>query len=77
MGDIYENGSQTCLPNSKTYRYAQLGELVRFVMVEHAMEHEIICRSKPTGVKHKEGETAAERQPPRASGCEAATSSQE
>jgi hypothetical protein len=57
-------------------RYAQLGELVRSVMVEHAPKHEVICGSKPVGEKHEEGETTVERQLPRASGCEAATSSQ-
>jgi hypothetical protein len=60
-GNIYGNGSQTCRPKSKTYRYAQLGELVHSVVVEHASEHEVICGSKPTGEKHGEGETAAER----------------
>jgi hypothetical protein len=53
-------------PKDKTYRYAQLGELVRSVVVEHAPEHEVIYGSKPTGEKHGEGETATERQPPRA-----------
>jgi hypothetical protein len=76
LGNIYENGSQTCRPKGKTYIYAQLGELVHFVAVEHAPEHEVICGSKPVGEKHREGETATKRQPPRASGCEAATSSQ-
>jgi hypothetical protein len=75
LGNIYENGSQTCHPKGKTYRYAQLGELVHSVVVEHKLEHEVACRSEPAGEKHVEGETAAEWQPPRASGCEAATSS--
>jgi hypothetical protein len=74
---IYENGSQTCRPKGKTYIHAQLGELVRSIVVEHTLEHEVICGSKPTGEKHGEGETAAEQPPPRASGCEVATSSWE
>jgi hypothetical protein len=59
----------------KAYRYAQLGELVHSVVVEHAAEHEVACGSEPAGEKRGEGETAAKRQPPRALGCEAATSS--
>jgi hypothetical protein len=57
----------------KTYRYTQLGELVCSVMFEHVPEHKVICESKPTEKKHGEGETAAEQQPHRASGCEATT----
>jgi hypothetical protein len=64
LGNIYGNGSQTCHPKVKTYRYAQLGELVHSVMVEHASEHEVIYGSKRAGEKHGEGETGAERQPP-------------
>jgi hypothetical protein len=74
LGNIYRNKSQTCCPKDKPYRYAWLRELVHST-VEHTSEHEFICRSKPTGDKHKEGETAAERQPPLASGCEVVTSS--
>jgi hypothetical protein len=44
-------------------------------MVEHALEHEAIYVSEPVGEKCGEGEIAAERQPPRASGYEAAMSS--
>jgi hypothetical protein len=40
---------------------AQLGELVHSVTVEYALEHEVICGSKPAGQKHREGETAAEQ----------------
>jgi hypothetical protein len=76
LDNIYENGSQTCCPKGKTYRYAQLGELVHSVVVEHAPEHKVICGSEPAEEKHGEGETAAERKPPQASGREAATSSQ-
>jgi hypothetical protein len=60
LGNIYGNGSQTYQPKGKTYRYAQLGELVCSVTVEHASEHEVICGSKSTGEKHGEGKTAAE-----------------
>jgi hypothetical protein len=38
-------------------------------------EHEVVCGSKPAGTKRGEGEIAIERQPPQASGREAATSS--
>jgi hypothetical protein len=75
LGNIYGNRSQTYRLKGKTYRYAQLGELVRSVAVEHAPEQEVICGSKLTGEKHGEGEAAAKRQPPQVSGCEAATSS--
>jgi hypothetical protein len=40
---------------------AQLGELVHSVTDEHAVEHEVICGSKPAGEKHGEGENAAEQ----------------
>jgi hypothetical protein len=60
LGNIYGNGSQTCHPKGKTYRYAQLGELVHSVTIEHASEHEVICGTKPAWEKHGEGETAAE-----------------
>jgi hypothetical protein len=60
LGNIYENISQTCHLEGKTYRYAQLGELDRSVVVEHTLEHKVICGSKPAGEKHREGETAAE-----------------
>jgi hypothetical protein len=75
LGNIYGNGSQICHPMSKTYRDTQLGELVHSITVEHASEHEVICERNPIGEKHREGETATGWQPPRASGCEAATSS--
>jgi hypothetical protein len=54
---------------------AHLGELVHRITVEHALEHEVICGSKPTCEKYEKGKTATEQQPSRASGCEAATSS--
>jgi hypothetical protein len=43
-------------------------------MVEQLPDHELVCRSEPAW-EHGEGEAVVERQPPRASGCEAATSS--
>jgi hypothetical protein len=61
LGNIYRNGSQTCCPKGKTYKYAQLAELVQSVAVEHASNHEVICGSKPAGEKHGEGETAVEQ----------------
>jgi hypothetical protein len=76
LGNIYGNGSQTCRPKGKTYIYAQLREFVHSVVVEHALKHEVICGSKPTGEKHREGETATKQQSLRTSGCEVATSSQ-
>jgi hypothetical protein len=77
LGNIYQNRSQTYRPKGKTYKEAQLGELVYSVAVEHASKHKVICESEPVGEKCGEGETADERQPPRASGCEATTSSWE
>jgi hypothetical protein len=74
LGNIYRNGSQTCRPKGKTYRDAQLGELVYSIVIEHVPEYEVICGSEPTWKKRGEGETAVERWPPRASGCEAAMS---
>jgi hypothetical protein len=75
MRNIYGNISQTCRPKGKTYRDAQLGELIHSVTIEHAPEHEVACGSKPAGEKRGEDETDAERQPSRASGCEVTTSS--
>jgi hypothetical protein len=43
-------------------------------MIEQLPEHELVCESEPTW-EHREGEAIAERQPPRASDCVAATSS--
>jgi hypothetical protein len=65
----------TCCLKEKTYRDAQLGELVHSVAIEHASEQEVIYGSEPVGEKHREGETDAEWQPPRSSSYEAATSS--
>jgi hypothetical protein len=59
----------------KSYRDAQLGELVHSVAVEHVPKHEVIYWSEPIVEKHIEGETTAEQQPPQPSGCEAAMSS--
>jgi hypothetical protein len=71
---IYKNIFQTCHLKGKTYKDAQLWELIHFIAVEYTPEHKVIYRSKPTGEKREEGETAAERQPPRASGREATMS---
>jgi hypothetical protein len=49
LGNIYGNGSQACRLKGKTYRDAQLGELVHSVMVELAPEHEVIYWREPTG----------------------------
>jgi hypothetical protein len=47
--NIYKNGSQTYHLKSKTYKDAQLGELIHSVMVEYAPEHEVICGIEPVG----------------------------
>jgi hypothetical protein len=65
---------QTCHLKGKTYRDAQLGELVHSVAVEQLPDHELACGSELSW-ECGEGEAVAEQQPPRASGCEAATSS--
>jgi hypothetical protein len=75
LGNIYENRFQTYRPKGKTYRDAQLEEIVHSIMVEHASEHEVVCGSEPAGEKREEGETAAKWKALRALGCEAATSS--
>jgi hypothetical protein len=61
LDNIYGNGFHTCRLKGKTYRYAQLVELVRSVAVEHAPEHEVIYGSKPAREKHGEDEIATER----------------
>jgi hypothetical protein len=61
LGNIYRNESQACHPKGKTYRDAQLGELVHSITVEHTPEHGVTDGSEPTGEKCGEGETAAER----------------
>jgi hypothetical protein len=58
--NIYMNGSQIYRLKDKTYRAAQLRELVHSVTVEHASEHEVVCGRKPTGEKCR-GVTAVER----------------
>jgi hypothetical protein len=74
LGQHIRERIQTCHPKGKTYRDAQLRELVHSVAVEQLPEHELACGSKPAW-ERGEGETVAEQQPPRASGCEAATTS--
>jgi hypothetical protein len=64
----------TCHPKGKTYKDVELGELVHSVVVEQLPEHELVCGSEPAW-EHGEGQVVAERQPPRASGCEATASS--
>jgi hypothetical protein len=75
LGNIYGNESQACHPKGKTYRNAQLGELVHSVAVDHMPKLKVVCWSEPAGEKRGEGETAIGRQPPQASRCVAATSS--
>jgi hypothetical protein len=58
----------------KTYRDAQLGELIHSVAVEQLPEHELACEREPAG-ERGEGEVVAEQQPPRASDYEAVMSS--
>jgi hypothetical protein len=48
----------------KTYRDTHLGELIHYVAVEHAPEHEVICGSKPVGEKGGEDETTTEWKTP-------------
>jgi hypothetical protein len=60
LGNIYGNGSQTYHPKGKTYKNAQLEELVHSVTVEHTPEHKVVCGSEPAWEKRGEGETAAE-----------------
>jgi hypothetical protein len=74
LGQHIRERIQTCHPKGKTYRDVQLGELVHSVAVKQLPEHELICGSKPAW-ERGEGEAVAEQQPPRASVCEAATSS--
>jgi hypothetical protein len=75
LGNIYGNIYQTCHPKGKTYREAQLREIVHSVTVEHAVEHKVICESEPAQKKCGGDKTVAERQPLRASGYDTATSS--
>jgi hypothetical protein len=72
---IYMDGSQICHPKGKTYRDAQLRELIHSIMVEHASEPEVICEIEPAREKCRECETSTERQPPQATSYEAAISS--
>jgi hypothetical protein len=74
LGQHIRERIQTCHPKGKTYRDAQLGELVHSIAVEQLPEHELACGSEPAW-ERGEGEVVAEQQPPQASGCEAATSS--
>jgi hypothetical protein len=71
---IYTEQIQTCHLKGKTYRDAQLRELVHSVMVKQLPKHKLACVSEP-GWKREEAEAIAEQQLPQASGCEAAMSS--
>jgi hypothetical protein len=75
LGNIYGNKSQTCRSKAKTYKGAQLKELVHSTSAEHVPEHEVVYRSEPTEEKHGEGETVAKQQPARALGREDTTAS--
>jgi hypothetical protein len=75
LGQHIREWIQTYHLKGKTYRDAQLGELVHSVAVEQLPEHELACGSEPVW-ERGEGEAVAEQQPPPTSGCEAATSSQ-
>jgi hypothetical protein len=61
LDNIYRNGSQTCHPKGKTYKDAQLRELVYSIAVEHALEHKVDYGSEPAREKRREDKTAAER----------------
>jgi hypothetical protein len=74
LGQHIRERIQTCHSKGKTYRDAQLGELVHFVAIEQLSEHELACGSEPAW-ERGEGEIVAEQQPHRASACEATTSS--
>jgi hypothetical protein len=74
LGQHIQERIQTCHPNCETYRDPQLGELVHSVVVEQLSKHELTCGSEPAW-ERGEGEAIGEQQPPRASGCEATTSS--
>jgi hypothetical protein len=74
LGQHIREWIQTCHPKGKTYKDVQLEEFVHFIAVEQLLEHELACGSEPAW-ECREGEAVAEQQPPRALGCEAATSS--
>jgi hypothetical protein len=65
LGKIYRNRSQIYCSKGKSYRDAQLGELVHSITVEHVSKHEVVCGSKLAWEKHREGVTAANQQPSR------------
>jgi hypothetical protein len=50
---------QTLHPKGKTYKDAQLGELIHSVTVEQLLEHELACGSEPAW-EHGEGEAVTE-----------------
>jgi hypothetical protein len=54
---------QTYHLKGKTYKDAQLGDLIHSVAVEQLSEHELACGSEPAW-ERGEGEAVAEQQPP-------------
>jgi hypothetical protein len=74
LGQYIREQMQICHQKGKTYRDAQLGELVHSVAVEQLSEHELACGSEPVW-ERGEDEIVAEQQPHRALACEATTSS--
>jgi hypothetical protein len=74
LGQDIQERIQTCHPKGKTYRDAQLEELIHSIMVEQLPEHKLVCGREPAW-EREEGETVAEQQPSRVSGCEGTTSS--
>jgi hypothetical protein len=63
LGQHIREWIQTCQPKGKTYRNAQLVELVHSVTVKQLPEHELACGSEPAW-ERGEGEVVAEQQPP-------------
>jgi hypothetical protein len=54
---------QTCHLKGKTYRDAQMGELVHSITVEQLPDYELACGSEPAR-ERGEGEAVAEQQSP-------------
>jgi hypothetical protein len=74
LGEDMRERIQTRHLKGKTYRDAQLEELIHSVAVEQLLEHELACESEPVR-ERGEGKAVAEQQPPRALGYEATASS--
>jgi hypothetical protein len=60
LGQYIRERIQTCHPKGKTYRDAQLGELIHSVAVDQLPEHELTCGSEPTW-ERGEDEVVAEQ----------------